>query len=119
MSLWILAIQSFTDLIASECQGGRMVGPVPTVTNERYMLIDIITIPPFLALNRPYYFKPNNSTDDLANVCFQTIPSDLCQIRYLPYTQILIGAFRPTKRRLAKKTKQKRRVRQLERTAGF
>lgn len=52
MSLWILAIQSFTDLIASECQGGRMVGPVPTVTNERYMLIDIITIPPFLESSR-------------------------------------------------------------------
>lgn len=48
-------------------------------------------------MNRPDYFKPNNSTDDLANVCFQTIPSDLRQIRYLPYTQILIGAFRPTK----------------------
>lgn len=52
MSLWILAIQSFTDLIASECQGGRMVGRVPTVTNERYMLIDIITIPPFLESSR-------------------------------------------------------------------
>lgn len=92
VSLWILAIQSFTDPIASECQGGRKVGPVPTVTNERYMLIDIIRF-----LNRPDYFRPNNSTDDLPNVCFQTIPSDLCQIRYLAYIQILIGAFRPTK----------------------
>lgn len=52
VSLWILAIQSFTDLIASECQGGRMVGPVPTVTNERYMLIDIITIPRVLESSR-------------------------------------------------------------------
>lgn len=83
VSLWILAIQSFTDPIASECQGGRMVGPVPTVTNERYMLIDIITIPTVLESSR--LFRPNNSTEDLPNVCFHTIPSDLCQIRYLPY----------------------------------
>ena len=77
-------------------------------------------------MNRPDYFKRNNSTDDLANVCFQTIPSDLCQIRCLPYTQTLSlnwsipanKTAKPTKRRLTEKPK-KRSDRQLERTARF